>query len=87
MVQYYLYWTEHGADDISIWYFTIKHAIWLHNSLPQYCYGITSLECLTSNKAEHQYLRRLHVRGCPVLVLDPKLKTIKIIQSGIGALT
>ena len=37
----------------------------------RYHYGITPLELLTRNKADHLDLSRSHVWGCPVFVLDP----------------
>ena len=43
-------------------------------ALPNYRSGITPLELLTSNKADHRDLSRSHVWGCPVFVLDPKLQ-------------
>ena len=74
MVQSSLRWIDHGEDDISLWYFSVKHAVCLHNQLPNYRSGITSLEFLIRNKSDHLYLRRSHVWGCPILVLDPKMQ-------------
>ena len=31
MVHASLHWKEHGADDISLWPFAVKHAAWLYN--------------------------------------------------------
>ncbi len=31
MVHASLHWTEHGVDDISLWPFAVKHAVWLYN--------------------------------------------------------
>ena len=27
-----LHWKDHGADEIILWSFYVKHAVWLHNS-------------------------------------------------------
>ena len=31
MVYYYLHWKDHGADEISLWYFAVKNYICLNN--------------------------------------------------------
>ena len=43
MVHSSLHWKYHGANEISPWSFSIKHAVWLHNFLPNYHSGITPL--------------------------------------------
>ena len=30
-----LHWTDMGADDISLWPFAVKHAVWLYNRVPK----------------------------------------------------
>ncbi len=30
MIHASLHWTEQGSDDISLWSFAVKHAVWLH---------------------------------------------------------
>ena len=74
MVHSSLHWTDYGADNIALWSFAVKHAVWIHNRLPNRLSGITPLELLTNVKADHQELRRLHVWGCPAFVLDAKLQ-------------
>ena len=74
MLHSYLNWTDHLVDNIYLWSFNVKHIVWLHNHLPNYCSGITQLEFLTSNNVEHIDLRISHVWVCPVFVMDPKLK-------------
>ena len=74
MVHSYFYWTYHGADDISLWSFSDKHAVWLHNCLANYCSSITPLHLIKINKADHPDLIRSHIWGCPVFALDPKLR-------------
>ena len=53
MVHTYLHWIYHGADEISLWSFAVKHAVWLNIFLPNYHSGITPLEFLISNKADY----------------------------------
>ena len=74
MVHSYLHCTDHGVDNISLWSFVIKHAVWLQNHFPNYRSGITPLELITRNKANHRNLIISHVWVCTVFVLDPKLK-------------
>ena len=74
MVHSSLNWTGNRADGISLRSFAIKHAVWLHNRLPNYCSGIKRLEFLTNNKAGNNDLSRSHVWVCPVFVLEPKLQ-------------
>ena len=81
MIHYYLHWKDHGAYDISRWYFSVNHSVCLHNWVPNYRYGITPLELLTTNKANHSNLRRSNVWACPVFVLDPKLQNYQKIPN------
>ena len=74
MFQSSLYYTDNGVDDIYLCCFSVKHDEWLHNLLPNYYSSITPIELLASNKDDHRNLSRSHVWGCPVFVLDPKLK-------------
>ena len=74
MFHYSLNWMDNGVGEISIWSFAVKHDVWLNNGLLNYCSGITPLELLTRNKADHRHLSRSHVQGCPIFVMDPKLQ-------------
>ena len=74
MVHSSLHWTDRGSDDISLWPFAVKHAVWLYNRVPNRLSGLTPLELLTKSKADHRDLLRTHVWGCPAIVLDPKLQ-------------
>jgi hypothetical protein len=71
MVHSSLHWTDQGSDDISLWPFAVKHAVWLYNRVPNHLSGLTPLELLTKSKADHHDLIHLHVWGCPAIVLDP----------------
>jgi hypothetical protein len=74
IVQSFLRWTDRGLDDIFLWPFAVKHAVWLYNCVPNRLSGLTPLELLTKSKADHRDLLRLHVWGCPAIVPDPKLQ-------------
>ena len=58
-----LHWTEYKVDDLSLWPFAVKHAVWLYNRLPNRITGLTPLELLTKTKADHKDLLRTHVWG------------------------
>ena len=72
-----LRWAEAGVDDIALWGFAVKHAVWLFNRIPRRISGLTPMELLTKTKADHRDLLRAHVWGCPVYVLDPSLQNDK----------
>ncbi len=74
MVHASLHWTDRGSDDISLWPFAVKHAVWLYNRVPNRKSGLTPLELLTKSKADHRDLLRSHVWGCPAIVLEPQLQ-------------
>jgi hypothetical protein len=74
MIHVALHWGEYGVDDIALWPFAVKHAAWLYNRLPNAITGITPLEMITEDEANHVDLLRTHVWGCPTFVLDPKLQ-------------
>ncbi len=69
-----LHWTDMGADDISLWPFAVKHMVWLYNRVPNFKSGLTPMELLTKQKADHRNILRFHVWGCPSYVLEPKLQ-------------
>jgi hypothetical protein len=74
MVHSSLHWTDQGSDDISLWPFAVKHAVWLYNHVPNHLSGLTPLELLMKSKADHPDILRSHVWGCPAIVLDPNLQ-------------
>ena len=74
MVHSSLHWTDMGADDISLWPFAVKHAVWLYNRVPNVESGLTPMELVTKQKADHRDILRSHVWGCPAYVLEPKLQ-------------
>ena len=86
IVHSYLYWKYCGVNNISLWSFAIKHAVCLQNYLPNYRSGSTTLELITSNKADHAIWAD-HIFGDFLfLQMDPKQKMAKIYQSGIDTI-
>ena len=74
MIHSTLHWSSDGADDLALWSFAVDHAAWIYNRIPQLRSGITPLELLTGIHSDFSDLRRAHVWGCPVFVLDAKLQ-------------
>jgi hypothetical protein len=68
MVHASLHWTEHGVNDISLWPFAVKHAVWLYNRVPNRESGLTPMELITKQKVDHSDLLGLHVWGCPAYI-------------------
>ena len=62
------------VDDLYLWYFSFKHSVWVYNTVPNKRSGITLIKILTNTNSNHRDLRRAHVWGCPVFVLEAKLK-------------
>jgi hypothetical protein len=60
--------------NINLWAFAINYAIWVYNRLPSDMLGgLSPNEVWSGKRCDHSELRRAHVFGCPVYVLDPKL--------------
>ncbi len=74
MVHVSLHCSKYGADNLALWGFAVKHAVWLHNHIPTHLSGLTTLELLAKTKVNHCNLLLTHVWGCPVYVHDPKLQ-------------
>jgi len=69
--------SEQGVDDLYLWGFAVKHAVWINKSIPNQTSGLSPLELLTKTKADHRDLLHSHVLDCLVYVLDPKLQDDK----------
>ena len=61
MLHVALHWSECHVDDVSLWPFAVKHAMWLYNRLPNQITGLTPMEMLTNVKTNHCNLLRSHV--------------------------
>ena len=84
MVHASLHWMEHGVDDISLWPFAVKHAVRLHNRVPNRESGLTPMELITKQKADHYY-----AHTCGVVLptsLSRSFRTVRSCLSGIGGL-
>ncbi len=68
---------DRGLDDILLWPFAVKHAVWIYNRVPTRQSGLTPLELLTKSKVDHRDILRAHVWGCPAIVLEPQLQNNK----------
>jgi hypothetical protein len=74
MVHASLHWTDRGFDDLSLWSFVVKHSVWIYNRVPNARSGLTPLELVTKERSDHKDILRCHVWGCPVNVIEAKLK-------------
>ena len=74
MIQSSFHWTDSGVDDHSLQSFDVKHSVCAYNRVPNQISGITPMEMITTKNSNHQDLRRSHFWGCPVYVLEAKLK-------------
>jgi hypothetical protein len=66
-----------GRTTIDLWPLAMSYAIWVHNRLPPNGAGMSPEEIWCSTKSDGSELRRAHVFGCPVYVLDPALQDNK----------
>ena len=67
-----LYWPD--AHDLELWPFAVDYAVWILNNLPDED-GLSPLEKFSRQKFNnYNHLRRSHVWGAPMYVLDPKLQ-------------
>ena len=72
LIHLMLCWPDRA--NINLWAFAINYAVWVYNRLPSNMLGgLSPNEIWSGNRADHHELRRAHVFGCPVYVLDPKL--------------
>ncbi len=74
MVHAAVHWPNNNSDNIRLWPFAVQHAVWLFNRIPNRVTGLTPLEAFTKTKSDHTEIRRAHVWGSPVFVLDPRLQ-------------
>jgi hypothetical protein len=59
--------------DASLWPMSVKYAVYLFNHLPN-AQQLCPADIFTGNKVPRHRLLSIHVWGCPVYVLDPKLQ-------------
>jgi hypothetical protein len=72
LIHLMLCWPDRA--NINLWAFAINYAIWVYNRLPSDVLGgLSPIEVWSGCHSDHSKLRRAHIFGCPVYVLDPKL--------------
>ena len=60
---------------LDLWALSMDYAVWIYNRIPRESLGgLTSDEFWSGTRTNHNDLKRAHVFGCPVYVLDPKLQ-------------
>eukprot|EP00956_Cyclotella_meneghiniana_P000227 scaffold288_cov44-Cyclotella_meneghiniana.AAC.7 len=65
---------------IYLWPFAMNDAVWIYNRIPNPSLGgLSPDEFSSGSRSDHSDLRRAHVFGCPVYVLDPALQDGKSI--------
>ena len=68
-----LLWPDQA--NLELWPFAMIHAVYLWNHIPRHDSLQAPIELFSSTKfSSYDHLHRLHVFGCPVYVLDPRLQ-------------
>ena len=70
-----LHASMHWADGISsgLWPMAVDYAAFVHNRIPR-SHGEAPIDLFTGQLSPRHKLKDLHVWGCPVYILDPKLQ-------------
>jgi hypothetical protein len=63
-----------GYAEQELWPMAMSHAVHLWNHTPKMGTGLAPIEVFTGSKSDHSYLLNAHPWGCPVYVLEPKLR-------------
>ena len=66
------HWPEHAS--LKLWPMAINYAVWVYNHLPRVDTGLCPDEMWSQSRTTHDNLRRAHVWGCPIYVLEPALQ-------------
>ncbi len=56
MIHVSLHWDEQGSDAVALWPFTVRHAVWLYNRLPNGVTGLSPMEVVTGTCLDHRDL-------------------------------
>ena len=78
LIHFALHWSH--VVDTNLWPFAVDHAIYILNNIPgqEASLRMSPKELFSGIKYQnHNHLQRLHVSGCPVYVLEPKLQDAK----------
>lgn len=59
---------------LNLWALSMHYAVWIYNRIPcELLGGLTPYEFWSGCRSDHADLKRAHVFGCPVYVLDADL--------------
>lgn len=73
LLHFAIHWPQEAKSEL--WPFAVDHAVYLWNRIPSGTSRLSPNEHFTGSLfLNHNHLQRLHVFGCPVYVLDPKLQ-------------
>ena len=73
MLHVALRWPQVSGPEL--WPMALSHAAHLYNHTPKAALGnLSPMEIFTGSKSDHSQLLNAHTWGCPVYVLDPRLK-------------
>ena len=73
LIHLMLMWPE--KCNVNLWTLAINYAVWIFNRLPKASLGgLSPNEIWSGVRSDYADLRRAHVFGCPVYVLDPRLQ-------------
>ena len=68
-----LMWPDQA--NLELWPYAMNQAVYIYNRTPKSDSGLAPVELFSRTKfSSYDHLQRLHVFGCPVFVLDPKLQ-------------
>jgi hypothetical protein len=63
-----------GYADQDLWPMAMSHAVHLWNHTPKMATGLAPIEIFSGSKSDCNHLLNAHPWGCPVYVLEPKLR-------------
>jgi hypothetical protein len=76
MIHFAMHWPQ--VAETNLWPFAVDHAVYLWNRIPNSKTKLAPIDILTTLlHFGNNDLQRLHVFGCPVYILDPKLQDAK----------
>ena len=76
LLHFAIHWPQKA--DTQLWPFAVDHTVYLWNNMPKIDTELSPLEVFTKTLFHnHHHLQCLHIFGCPVYVLDPKLQDAK----------
>ena len=78
LIHFALHWPQ--VTDTNLWPFAVDHATYIWNNIPgrEASLRMSPKELFTGLKYQnHNHRQRLHMFGCPIYVLEPKLQDAK----------